>query len=115
MSETELHIGKLRKIDLKLGQTLEDFYKEKLKEVDVLKLRSYDNDWLDAFLDEYHNKYIVVNNIIYEIYEHEEKNPYRDINILNKNADGTYSFTMMFYNGGTCLSECLEDEILKLK
>jgi hypothetical protein len=33
---------------------------------------------------------------------------------LTPNEDGTLSFTMRFYNGGTCLSECIEEELLKL-
>lgn len=48
MSQTELHIGKLRKVELKENQSLEDFYKEKLEEINITELRSYDNDWEDA-------------------------------------------------------------------
>ena len=30
------------------------------------------------------------------------------------NGDGTYDYFMEFYNGGCCLSECLEYELEKL-
>ena len=115
MSRTELHIGKLRKIELKLDQSLEDFYKEKLKEIGITELRKYDNDWEDAFKDEFNEKYFIVNNIIWEAFEHEEKDDSDDIYELKSNEDGTLSFIMKFYNGGTCLSECIEEELEKLK
>ena len=115
MSKTALHIGKLRKIELKSDQSLEDFYKEKLKEIGITELRKYDNDWEDAFRDEFNEKYFIVNNIIWEAFEHEEKDDSNDIYELKSNPDGTLSFIMKFYNGGTCLSECIEEELEKLK
>ena len=57
MSQTELHFGKLRKIEL--NTDLENFYKKKLKEVGITELRSYDNDWEDAFRDEFNEKYFI--------------------------------------------------------
>lgn len=111
MSQTELHIGKLRKITLKENQSLEDFYKEKLEEINITKLRSYDNDWEDAFRDAYQDKYFIVNDTIWEAFEHEEKDDSDDIYELKENPDGTLSFVMKFYNGGTCLSECMEEEL----
>jgi hypothetical protein len=115
MSQTELHIGKLRKIELKENHSLEDFYKEKLKEIRITELKSYNNDWEDEFKDKFYNKYFIVNDIIWEIFEHEEKDDSDDIYELKPNADGTLSFIMKFYNGGTCLSECIEEELEKLK
>lgn len=114
MSETELHFGKLRKIKLEENKTLEDFYKEKLAEKGITELRSFDNDWKDAFKDEFNEKYFIVKGEIWEVFDHEEKEPYDDIYELKDNKDGTYSFIMRFYNGGTCLSECIEEELEKL-
>lgn len=115
MSQTELHIGKLRKVELEQNQSLEDFYKEKLKNIGITELRKYDNDWEDAFRDEFYEKYFVINNVIWEIFDHEEKDDSDDIYELKPNEDGTLSFIMKFYNGGTCLSECIEEELKKLK
>lgn len=100
MSQTELHIGKLRKVELEQNQSLEDFYKEKLKNIGI---------------DEFYEKYFVINNVIWEIFDHEEKDDSDDIYELKPNEDGTLSFIMKFYNGGTCLSECIEEELKKLK
>jgi hypothetical protein len=33
---------------------------------------------------------------------------------MQKNEDGTITFVMQFYNGGTCLSECIEEELEKI-
>jgi hypothetical protein len=114
MSKTELHIGKLRKVELKPDQSLENFYKEKLKEIGITELRKYDNDWEDAFKDEFQEKYFIVNDVIWEAFEHDEKDDSDDIYELKPNPDGTLSFIMKFYNGGTCLSECIEEELEKL-
>jgi uncharacterized protein with von Willebrand factor type A (vWA) domain len=38
-----------------------------------------------------------------------------DLYEMEPNTDGTVSFTMRFYNGGTCLSECIEEGLEKLK
>lgn len=105
MSQTELHIGKLRKVELEQNQSLEDFYKEKLKNIGITELRK----------DEFYEKYFVINNVIWEIFDHEEKDDSDDIYELKPNPDGTLSFIMKFYNGGTCLSECIEEELKKLK
>lgn len=33
------------------------------------------------------------------------------VSYINKDEDGSYNFTMMFYNGGTYLSEMIGDEL----
>ena len=70
MSETELHFGKLRKIKLEENKTLEDFYKEKLAEKGITELRSFDNDWKDAFKNEFNKKYFIVKGEIWEVFDH---------------------------------------------
>lgn len=114
MSQTEIHIGKLRRIEL--NESLESFYKRKLGELNITELRSYHNNWEDAFKDEFNEKYFIINNTVFEIFNHIEMDESDDIYDIKKNEDGTYSFIMKFYNGGTCLSECIEEgleEILK--
>jgi len=112
MSRTELHFGKLRKVEL--NTDLETFYKEKLKEIGITELRTYDNDWEDAFKCELGETYYVVKGQLWEVFEHKEEEDDEDIYKLTPNPDGTYSFIMKFYNGGTCLSECIEEELEKL-
>ncbi len=116
MSQTELHIGKLRKIELKQNQSLEDFCKNKFETLRLIKELPITKDsWVEYFKDEFYEKYFVINNVIWEIFDHEEKDDSDDIYELKPNEDGTLSFIMKFYNGGTCLSECIEEELKKLK
>ena len=60
-------------------------------------------------------KYYAVNGIVYETIEEEELDPYGYFSKLKDNGDGTYDYFMTYYNGGTCLKECIEDELEKLK
>jgi hypothetical protein len=46
--------------------------------------------------------------------EHKELDGEDDINNLTENEDGTISFVTRFYNGGTCLTEMLEDGLKEL-
>ena len=114
MSETELHFGKLRKVVLTENQSIEDFCKEKLNEVGITELKSYHNDWIDALQCEFRDRYFIVKDIIFEAFDHVEVDPYDDIYDIKENQDGTYSFIMRFYNGGTHLGECIEEELEKL-
>lgn len=114
MSYTELHIGKLRKIELKENQSNEDFYKEKLLLRGITNILPYCGTLEEIFKDHFSEKYIIANNIIYEIFDHVEKNADDGIYSLTENSDGTLSFIMQFYNNGTCLTECIEEELEKL-
>lgn len=59
------------------------------------------NDW-----------YVILNDVLYSITDHNIDNDYYCI--LNENEDGSYNYYTHFYNGGTCLEECLEDELNKV-
>ena len=50
--------------------------------------------------------------IKYDYHNEEEASDY--VSHINKGADGSYHFVMMFYNGGTCLSEMIGDELKHL-
>lgn len=111
MSETETHIGKLRKVDLQ-GLTVEQWAEAKCRESGMTELSSYTNTWKEQLLDHNNNyhKYFFYEGDVYEAFEHTEIEE-RDVDILTKNDDGTYNFVMQFYNGGTCLSEMIEDAL----
>lgn len=113
MSQEEIHIGKLRKI--KLETDLQTFYKEKLLSKNLIQ--NFDNwdfdDWEDAFKWNFRNKYFIVNEQVFEVFDHKQFD-YEDIYYLKDNGDDTFDFVMKFYNGGTCLSECIEEELEKL-
>lgn len=58
------------------------------------------------------DKFYIVKGNIYETIEDKEVDD--DMSFLKDNGDGTYDYFIEFYNGGTCLSECIEDELEKL-
>lgn len=113
MSQTETHIGKLRKVDTEALTT--EQWCRKLVE-DQGKVIGVDDDWKDEFCDSDRNyyKYKFYGNDLYEIFDHTEVDG-DDINIMTDNGDDTYSFVMQFYNGVTCLDECLEDGLKRLR
>ena len=57
-------------------------------------------------------KFYIVKGNIYETIEDKEVDD--DASFLKDNGDGTYDYFMEFYNGGTCLGECIEYELEKL-
>lgn len=112
MSDYESHIGKLRKVDLK-GKTKEQFFKLKCEEAGYNEMK--ESDWQETALYYYDmiEKYILIKDDIWEVFDHVQPDSFDGFHITD-NKDGTYSFTTTFYNGGTCLSEILEEEVAKL-
>lgn len=113
MSQTETHFGKLRKI--KLEVSLEEWCKEKCKEKGITKIHSYNTSWEEAFRDEFYDKYFIVDGHVWKSFDHIKSDGYEDIDVMISNDDGTITFVLQFYNGGTCLSECIEDGLRKFK
>ena len=114
MSYTETHIGKLRKVDTQ-GQSVKDWCINRIIDTKGF-FDEKEDDWQDDFWDTDNNydKYVFYGDDLYETFDHIEKRD-EDIDIFTDNGDGTYSFVMQFYNGGTCLQECLEDGLKRLK
>lgn len=52
MSHTELHAGKLKKVDLE-EKKLEKFCEDKCKEAGIEKISSYNHGWVDQFNDRF--------------------------------------------------------------
>jgi hypothetical protein len=111
MSQEEIHIGKLRKI--KLETDVETFCKQKCVEKGITEHANYYHNWEDYFKTEFRNEYFIVNEQVFEVFDHKQFD-YEDIYYLKDNGDDTYDFVMKFYNGGTCLEECIEEELEKL-
>jgi hypothetical protein len=140
MSEMELHVGKLKRVDLSTyDNDIEKFFEEQYRktftelteqEIQDAYQRAVDYKYRDNYrencgpweylfqdnCDDYDigYKYYAVNGIVYETIEEEELDPYDDFSKLKDNGDGTYDYIMTFYNGGTYLRECIEGELEKL-
>lgn len=108
MSNMETHVGKLRKVQRNEGYSIEDWCREKCQDVGIpIVPETYDRwqETLKYYLD-FNEKFFFVNDEIWEVFDHKELDD--DIYEMISYPDGTVSFTMRFYNGGTYLSECIE-------
>lgn len=134
MSDYEKHIGKLKKVDLsEYDNSTEKFFEEQYRKLfanlsereikeayqyaENYKYRRNRGPWEYLFFDncyefDMEDKFYVVKGNIYETIEDKEID--EDASFLKDNGDGTYDYFMEFYNGGTCLSECVECELEKL-
>lgn len=114
MSEMERHIGKIKKVDLN-NYTVEGWCEQKCKALGI-ELGTYYKTYKEALLsDPYPSVMVEVNGNLWEVIEDKEEDDTSDISILTPNTDGSYNYIMQFYNGGTCLSEMLEDGIKNIK
>lgn len=111
MSDNELHTGKLIKVE-KISEN------ETLTEV-IIRLLGVDCELCekeeDLFeqlkdIDDNYNKYFIFKGELYEA-ENIELEPYDAFCSMTFNKDGSINYITGFYNGGTCFSEMIEDEL----
>ena len=125
MSCTELHTGKFRIV----AQTTEDtfnfinknlskYWKPEItpgNHVNVDETDNYMEEFWQANKDFPYKKLDVGNqSYLIEMLEHKEFGEDEYPLEVSKNEDGTFDFIAQFYNGGTCLEECLEEELERL-
>ena len=110
MSSTETHIGKLTRYPFKKNVKFEDRIKYILNNH---KLEYDDKNMIEVFNNELYDIYRIYNEVIYMV---EDKYIPDDGDIFEytKNDDMSISYTLQFYNGGTCLGECLDEIIQKV-
>lgn len=115
MSRTEHIKGKIKRLPLSEGETVETQAKDLLKKyypkVELDDPESY--EYSHQLMDEGFNRFVITKNFIYEIIESVEMDDDGDFIELGQNDDGTISFHTQFYNGGTYLGEVLADELEK--
>ena len=111
MSDYETHYGKIKKVVTDLSS--EDFAKQEfIRLTGKDTLPSYCNNFIEALSVESEEFYFV-NSHIYKI---EDNNLEEDSDIFQykKLEDTSIEYTLRFYNGGTCLSEQIEEIINKV-
>jgi len=116
MSQMEYHLGKIKLLPRLNHESLDEqckrVYSEKYPD---LAADEVNDDWIDILLFSSHSyqKYIIHNNDLYEVFDHKEVE--EDDCELKSIGDDTYEFRMAFYNGGTCLGECIGWELDRLE
>ena len=110
MSEQQTQRGKFKEIDLK-GKTIEEYCEEYCVSRHAVK-EDYET-WADLFFDVNYDKFFTVNDRLFQIIAVENlDNIY--YTQIDKEENGVYSFYSTYYDGGTCLMECLEYELEKM-
>ena len=112
MSEMEYWNGKIKKCTFpKYVETMKDKIDYRVK---------HHNDIIDWEYDEDDPTYLdcktlcIVGNDLYDISELEQYDPERGEIIGKANTDGSISVQAVFYNGGCCLSEAIEQVIYQV-
>ena len=109
MSDYETRIGKMKKLDT---DNLEGLCENICNQLNITK-----PEYLDTYKEciKYETeKYVIVDNQIYEIIEDKGIIDYTDIFEATENIDGTIDYTLMYYNGGCDFSEAIEYALNKL-
>ena len=122
MSYTEYHKGKLKRVNLtEYDNDINKFFEHLCKnlhptqsdsdwekDLEYYIKQGSDNPWVTMWYDETgeYEKYIILKDSVWEA---EDVELSEDEGMLYKVNDDEYEYYTAFYNGGTCLSEVLED------
>lgn len=106
MSDMERHSGIAVLIERLPGETLE----EQCRRIGNCELQEFYDSYAEQLLDNHYGEYIIVDGNLYKLddteYEYSE-----NFCTIEKIDDINFKYTAQFYNGGTCLTEILEDEL----
>jgi hypothetical protein len=111
MSEYERAKGKLKKVET---DNAEEYAKQILinKGNDLEQRPTWDHTYFEWLTDQYDDEYVKLNGELYTIEDFKyEFDPEPDYCNLIKLPDGTILFETVYYNGGTCWEEMVEDKI----
>lgn len=111
MSEMEGYRGRLIPVDLG-GLELDEWVQ---KTLDRTELPEYCEDWLEALYEFRYNDFVydVKTSTIYEV-QRQPLDPYGFIE-AERNADGSVSFLVSYYNGGASFGEVAETVLRKVE
>lgn len=110
MSDYESHSGKLKIVEPKENETIEQL----CKRLWIEQGNKEDDYEEDALFNDY-EKYLSTDGKVWEIVEHIKMGDEDDMFCrLHDNKDGTFSFHTRFYNGGTCMSEMVTEALEEL-
>ncbi len=114
MSQTRVHIGNARLVPIPVNKTANEFLTNLLKELGQDYDDSFNNvgnqlncEFSDKYF--YHEK----SKQLFKLND-KELDTETDIIEANMNNDGSISYTLQFYDGGTWFGECIEEAFDKL-
>lgn len=107
MSEVVHYTGKIKLVEKLQNESLEEQCKRILSQHNFYKKDSYCDSWETMLYEELYDKYVVVNDNLYEVVEKNDKEYDTDIFNIFENEDGSYNYEVMFYNAGCSFSEAI--------
>lgn len=111
MSDYESHRGRLILRNREENETDKDYFKRVLGDKFIEEEWDEEDDVINCLYEmDLYEKYFYVNDTIYENVDHQELDPYSAQEINGDDENG-YNYFMMFYNGGTCLTEMIEESL----
>lgn len=114
MSESVVEIGKLKLVEKLENETLEEQCKRILEsKFENYKLDDYYDNYEEALRDKFYDDYYVFNGNLYNL-EYKTIESYCEIAEGKIQSDGSIDFITAYYNGGACLSEMLDEVMVKL-
>lgn len=124
MSYTELQSGKMALIGTFSEEELDEYMKHVVEEEfpDVYKnitengFPCWSDNWMEVYNDNAQNNemYIYTKSILFKVFSVKNYEDYGYFCDVQKTDDNEYRFITQYYNGGTCLSEILEEEADKI-
>lgn len=116
MSENVHYHGIIKKVSLKMDQTLEQKCYQILIDNNIKIDKKYYDSYLDQVTDYLSDKYLYnkKTNTLYEYLSLEYSDPDNCHCSLKFIDDDIFEFDSIFYNGSTCLDEMINDELNKL-
>ena len=124
MSYTELQSGRIKVVGKMTTTEVDDYMKgvvekelpEKYEEIIKNGFPCWSNGWLEVFNDNMWKQgmYIHKNDTLFKVFEIKDHECDGYFCEVNKTGDDEYRFITQYYNGGTCLSEILDEEVEKL-
>ena len=115
MSDYESIEGIIKSIPRKENEIDKDYFERVTGSIYQKYNYSSDNIQEAIYDNNLDDKYIYINNQLYEFIEYRQINDYDSYCHLQKIDEDRIKFFTRFYNGGTCLSEMLESSLRKIK
>lgn len=115
MSEMVHYSGKLEAVDTISSETLEEQCKRILAKHNYFELDSYCDSWSEMLCEELYERYVIVNDTIYEVVEKKHRSIDENIFEARANLDGSIEYEVMYYNGGCSFNEAIEEALENLK
>lgn len=116
MSEYEHKRGRIVLVEREENETVKEYFKKALTD------KFNEEEWKDADGDIHEflsmsnldDEFFYAKEKLYKAFDVEDIDPDDDLQILKKDPRGRYWFEMKYYNGVTCLSQMVEEELEKL-